>query len=164
MYDIASRSVHHDYMVSTAYHESTSTRFALNLPPSLPPSIYPQVAVSCASVRHMQHMAETTYKTGRQLLVGDGTQSLLSIEGRDCDDWVLVDLGSVLVHFFMPGPRKKLHAEVEGQFSDLIVPQEDWPSLQDYAVSGRRSTVDTGKVPFYDEYSDEEENLAQHKA
>lgn len=61
------------------------------------------VVVTAASVRHMRHMADAFYKIARAATKHQPKtrQDVMAIDGLDCDDWVLVDLGDIMVHFFL---------------------------------------------------------------
>lgn len=65
------------------------------------------VFVTGKSASHMRRMAGVlTQALHKRRLPGDH-----QIEGRDCDDWMIVDCGNIIVHFFNEEGRK--HYDIE---------------------------------------------------
>lgn len=59
------------------------------------------VIVTGANRRHMLHLAETVREAARAALGDDAPEDAVpAIEDEDSHDWMLLDLGSVVVHFF----------------------------------------------------------------
>ncbi len=73
------------------------------------------ILASGTSGRHLRSLAESVVKDMKERGLRDGT-----VEGADSGDWILVDLGDVVVHVMMPSTR---------EFYDLERLWRDAPSL-----------------------------------
>ena len=68
--------------------------------------------------RHLQHMAEDAMKRGRELDV-----SLISADGLEGREWVVLDFGIYMVHLLLPEVRD--HLNLEQLYSKMTRPPED---------------------------------------
>ncbi|MCY4472321.1 MAG: ribosome silencing factor, partial [Kistimonas sp.] len=59
------------------------------------------IIASGTSTRHLRSLADNLIKACRQ----DGIQPL-GVEGHSQSEWVLVDLGGIVVHLMMPSTRQ----------------------------------------------------------
>lgn len=74
------------------------------------------VVVKASSARQMRHLAESTYKMARALDACALNPRVLTLEGRDREDWMLVDAGHIWLYFFNQTPAVSLPAGVGGVF------------------------------------------------
>jgi ribosome-associated protein len=91
-----------------------------------------EVVVTAASVRHMRHISYTLYKMAKKIGVCSQNPNVVTIEGRNSDDWILVDCGDIMVHFFLEHTRKA--HDLESSWQPYKVPSEKWLELQDAHV------------------------------
>ncbi|XP_062847621.1 mitochondrial assembly of ribosomal large subunit protein 1 [Trichomycterus rosablanca] len=67
------------------------------------------IVVSGSSTRHLRAMAEYAVSVYK-FLKKDG-DAHTRIEGKNCEDWMCVDFGSMVVHFMLPETRERLDLE-----------------------------------------------------
>jgi ribosomal silencing factor RsfS len=72
VYDVSGRSIFHDYIV----------------------------VIIANSVRQMRYIGESLYKSAKTAGACANNPKILSIEGRNRSDWLLVDLGHIMIHCF----------------------------------------------------------------
>ncbi|EDV26423.1 Mitochondrial assembly of ribosomal large subunit protein 1 [Trichoplax sp. H2] len=81
------------------------------------------VICSGSSTRHLRGMATSLKSQFRgKHLPGIGK---VLIEGEDCQDWMAIDIGNMVVHFFLPETREKYQLEklwlLGPQYDDLTI-------------------------------------------
>uniref|UniRef100_A0A4X2LQG9 Mitochondrial assembly of ribosomal large subunit protein 1 n=2 Tax=Vombatus ursinus TaxID=29139 RepID=A0A4X2LQG9_VOMUR len=67
------------------------------------------VVVSGSSPRHLQAMAQYIVKMHKFLK--SKNDAFVRIEGKDADDWLCVDFGSMVIHLMLPGTRETYELE-----------------------------------------------------
>ncbi|XP_075068327.1 mitochondrial assembly of ribosomal large subunit protein 1 [Mixophyes fleayi] len=67
------------------------------------------VIVGGTSSRHLQAMAQYTLKMYKYLK--ERNKSQLCIEGKDTDDWMCIDFGTIVVHFMLAETRETYELE-----------------------------------------------------
>ncbi|KAJ1940286.1 hypothetical protein FBU59_003857, partial [Linderina macrospora] len=74
------------------------------------------LVVEAKGARHMHAMAEDLVKAIKERNRAKGVEAAINVDGRDSDDWVVVDLGSFVVHLMTPEARKLY--DLEGLWSE----------------------------------------------
>ncbi|KAJ2731914.1 hypothetical protein IW152_004204 [Coemansia sp. BCRC 34962] len=64
------------------------------------------VVVETKSARHMHALAEDLLKAIKERNKQRGLQATINVDGRESDDWMVVDLGSFVVHLMTPEAHK----------------------------------------------------------
>ncbi|KAJ2414684.1 hypothetical protein H4218_003379 [Coemansia sp. IMI 209128] len=64
------------------------------------------VVAETKSARHMHALAEDLLKAIKERNRQRGVQSTINVDGRESDDWMVVDLGSFVVHLMTPEAHK----------------------------------------------------------
>ncbi|KAJ2820479.1 hypothetical protein FBU31_005210 [Coemansia sp. 'formosensis'] len=64
------------------------------------------VVVEAKSARHMHALAEDLLKAIKERNRTRGVELTINVDGRESDDWVVVDLGSFVVHLMTPEAHK----------------------------------------------------------
>ncbi|CAG8691968.1 13374_t:CDS:2, partial [Dentiscutata heterogama] len=79
------------------------------------------------TIRHLVGAASSLYKMLKDNIKRrseDQSNSFINnypiIEGRDSDDWVLIDSGNIFVHLFTPEARK--YRNLEGLWEKVLIP------------------------------------------
>uniref|UniRef100_A0A8B9LH27 Mitochondrial assembly of ribosomal large subunit protein 1 n=1 Tax=Astyanax mexicanus TaxID=7994 RepID=A0A8B9LH27_ASTMX len=67
------------------------------------------IVVSGSSTRHLRAMAQYTIKVYKFLK--RDSDSHVHIEGKDAEDWMCIDFGSMVVHFMLPATRETYELE-----------------------------------------------------
>lgn len=77
------------------------------------------VVVTGTNRRHMLHLAETVREAARAALDADAADDAVpAIEDEDSQDWMLLDLGSVVVHFF--SEKGRAYYDIESFWKDNV--------------------------------------------
>ncbi|KAJ6666587.1 hypothetical protein lerEdw1_020310 [Lerista edwardsae] len=92
-----------DDMVSLLRQENAKDICVIQLPPEMKYTNY-FIIVSGSSTRHLHAMAHYLIKMYKHLKADSDPHVL--IEGRDCDDWLCIDLGNIVIHFMLPETRE----------------------------------------------------------
>ncbi|KAI8321331.1 DUF143-domain-containing protein, partial [Martensiomyces pterosporus] len=69
------------------------------------------VIAEAKGTRHMRAIAEGLLKAIKERNRQRGGPTALNVDGRDSDDWMVVDLGSFVVHIMIPEARKTYDLE-----------------------------------------------------
>jgi ribosome silencing factor RsfS/YbeB/iojap len=72
---------------------------------------YTSYFVTCSglSTRHLRSMSTRLVKEMKGVQVSSVRR--VFVEGEDCDDWMVVDMGNIVVHFFLEERRRELELE-----------------------------------------------------
>ncbi|XP_053122130.1 mitochondrial assembly of ribosomal large subunit protein 1 [Hemicordylus capensis] len=100
---LASSTFNLDYVVSLLRQENAKDICVIQLPPEMRYSNY-FVIVSGSSTRHLHAMVHYLVKMYKHLK-RDCDPHIL-IEGKDCDDWLCIDFGNIVIHFMLPETRE----------------------------------------------------------
>ncbi len=84
-------------------------------------------------------------------------------EGYDCDDWMIVDGGNLIVHLMEPRQRKALALEAhwgQADFQGLTLPatrsDAAWDAAHDLALDASGPTDDDAYDPLRDDHASRE--------
>ncbi|KAM3873365.1 mitochondrial assembly of ribosomal large subunit protein 1 [Diretmus argenteus] len=97
-----------DVMVSLLNQENAVDICVVKVPEELKYSDY-FIVVSGISPRHLRAMALYAIKVYK-FMKKDGDPNV-KLEGKDTEDWMCVDFGSMVVHFMMPETREVYELE-----------------------------------------------------
>ncbi|XP_053349751.1 mitochondrial assembly of ribosomal large subunit protein 1 [Clarias gariepinus] len=97
-----------DVLVSLLREENAVDVCVIRVPAELKYTEYFIIA-SGTSTRHIRAMAQYTVKVYKFLRRDSDPHT--HIEGQDCEDWMCVDFGSMVVHFMLPETREKFQLE-----------------------------------------------------
>ncbi|KAJ3092822.1 Mitochondrial assembly of ribosomal large subunit protein 1 [Quaeritorhiza haematococci] len=64
----------------------------------------------------------------------------LAIEGADCDDWMVLDLGRIILHCFTPEAR--VHYDLEGLWGSVVDPYKQTPTATQSEEASSSTTVE----------------------
>uniref|UniRef100_K7G6A5 Mitochondrial assembly of ribosomal large subunit protein 1 n=1 Tax=Pelodiscus sinensis TaxID=13735 RepID=K7G6A5_PELSI len=92
-----------DFVTALLRQENASNICVIQLPPEMRYSDY-FIIVSGSSARHLHAMAHYTLKMYKQMKQENNPHVL--IEGKDTDDWMCIDFGSIVIHFMLPETRE----------------------------------------------------------
>ncbi|XP_066487080.1 mitochondrial assembly of ribosomal large subunit protein 1 isoform X2 [Tiliqua scincoides] len=92
-----------DYMVSLLRQENAKDICVIQLPPEMKYTDY-FIIVSGSSTRHLHAMAHYLIKMYKHLKADCDPHVV--IEGKDCDDWLCLDLGNIVIHLMLPETRE----------------------------------------------------------
>ncbi|KAL8165304.1 UNVERIFIED_CONTAM: hypothetical protein K2H54_038828 [Gekko kuhli] len=92
-----------DRLVSLLRQENAKDICVIQLPPEMRYSDY-FIIVSGSSTRHLYAMAHYLIKMYKHLKTDSEPHVLL--EGRETDNWLCIDFGSIVVHFMLPETRE----------------------------------------------------------
>ncbi|XP_034985408.2 mitochondrial assembly of ribosomal large subunit protein 1 [Zootoca vivipara] len=92
-----------DHMVSLLRQENAKDICVIELPPELKYSNY-FIIVSGSSPRHLHAMAHYLVKMYKHLRTDQDPHVI--IEGKDCEDWICIDFGNIVIHFMLPETRE----------------------------------------------------------
>ncbi|KAJ2398649.1 hypothetical protein GGI23_003123 [Coemansia sp. RSA 2559] len=81
------------------------------------------VVAEAKSTRHMRAMAETLFRAIKDRNRQRGTEIDIRVDGRESDDWVVVDMGSFVIHVMTPEALKQY--DLEGLWKSEPVVEED---------------------------------------
>jgi len=137
VYDVASRFVFADYLV----------------------------VVKAQSARQMRHLAESCLKMARALDACKLNRRVLSLEGRDRDDWMLLDAGFIWLYFFNTTPSVKLPPGQGGLFGvDLQARQPNFSVRPGSGFGGGDAGVVQPQLPFLLDHATNSVSFATHTA
>ncbi|XP_074051568.1 mitochondrial assembly of ribosomal large subunit protein 1 [Macrotis lagotis] len=97
-----------DLLVSLLRQENAKDICVIQISPELKYTDY-FVVVSGTSTRHLQAMAQYVVKMHKFLK--SKSDAYVRIEGKDADDWLCVDFGSMVIHFMLPETRETYELE-----------------------------------------------------
>ncbi|XP_072507030.1 mitochondrial assembly of ribosomal large subunit protein 1 [Notamacropus eugenii] len=97
-----------DLLVSLLRQENAKDICVIRVSPELKYTDY-FVVVSGTSPRHLAAMAQYLVKMHKFLK--SKSEAFVRIEGKDADDWLCVDFGSMVIHFMLPGTRETYELE-----------------------------------------------------
>ncbi|XP_074840738.1 mitochondrial assembly of ribosomal large subunit protein 1 [Carettochelys insculpta] len=92
-----------DFIVALLRQENAGNICVIQLPPEMRYSDYFIIA-SGSSPRHLHAMAHYVLKMYKQMK--QETDPYVPIEGKDTDDWLCIDFGSIVIHFMLPETRE----------------------------------------------------------
>ncbi|TFK07399.1 Mitochondrial assembly of ribosomal large subunit protein 1 [Platysternon megacephalum] len=92
-----------DLIISLLRQENASNICVIQVPPEMRYSDY-FIIVSGSSSRHIHAMAHYMLKMYKQLKQEHDPH--IQIEGKDTDDWMCIDFGSIVIHFMLPETRE----------------------------------------------------------
>ncbi|XP_036617065.1 mitochondrial assembly of ribosomal large subunit protein 1 [Trichosurus vulpecula] len=92
-----------DLLVSLLRQENAKDICVIQVSPELKYTDY-FVVVSGTSPRHLEAMAQYIVKMHKFLK--SKSDAFVRIEGKDADDWLCVDFGSIVIHLILPGTRE----------------------------------------------------------
>ncbi|KAJ1721808.1 hypothetical protein LPJ53_003721 [Coemansia erecta] len=81
------------------------------------------VIAEAKSTRHMRAIAEGLLKAIKERNRAKGSPTGINVDGRESDDWMVVDLGSFIIHIMTPEARKTY--DLEKFWSAQQSPTED---------------------------------------
>ncbi|KAJ1893384.1 hypothetical protein LPJ81_005374 [Coemansia sp. IMI 209127] len=81
------------------------------------------VVAEAKSTRHMRAMTETLFRAIKDRNRQRGTETDTRVDGRESDDWVVVDMGSFVIHVMTPEARKQY--DLEGLWKSEPLLEED---------------------------------------
>lgn len=108
-----------------------------------------EVVITAASVRHMRHISYTLYKMAKSIGVSQADSNIVKIQGRDSNEWVMVDCGEIMIHFFLEHSRKS--HDIERRWKEHLVPPERYEELQDSHVRKCTVMVHLGQDSLWEE-------------
>ncbi|XP_043820923.1 mitochondrial assembly of ribosomal large subunit protein 1 [Dromiciops gliroides] len=97
-----------DLLVSLLRQENAKDICVIKVSPELRYTDY-FVVVSGTSTRHLQAMAQYIVKMHKFLK--SKSDPYVRIEGKDADDWLCVDFGSMVIHLMLPETRESYELE-----------------------------------------------------
>ncbi|KAM7175801.1 mitochondrial assembly of ribosomal large subunit protein 1 [Macrochelys suwanniensis] len=92
-----------DFIIALLRQENASNICVIQVPPEMRYSDY-FIIVSGSSSRHLHAMAHYMLKMYKQLKQENDPH--IQIEGKDTDDWMCIDFGSIVIHFMLPETRE----------------------------------------------------------
>ncbi|XP_036992188.2 mitochondrial assembly of ribosomal large subunit protein 1 [Artibeus jamaicensis] len=97
-----------DMLVSLLRQENARDICVIKVPPEMKYADY-FVIVSGTSTRHLHAVVHYIVKTYKFLKCK--SEPHVKIEGKDTDDWMCVDFGSMVIHLMLPETREKYELE-----------------------------------------------------
>lgn len=96
-------------LVDYLRNENASDICVIRVPPSMD---YVDYFVVCSGfgARHLRRMADGLVAEMKSVRVGRNNRRI-RIEGEDCDDWMAVEMGTIVVHFMTEEARSKYELE-----------------------------------------------------
>ncbi|KYO26806.1 mitochondrial assembly of ribosomal large subunit protein 1 [Alligator mississippiensis] len=97
-----------DFVVTLLRQENAKDICVIQVPPEFKYSDY-FIIVSGTSTRHVQAMAQYLLKMYKHLKQDD--DPYVQIEGKDTEDWMCIDFGSMVIHLMLPETRETYELE-----------------------------------------------------
>ncbi|NXG79176.1 MASU1 protein, partial [Baryphthengus martii] len=97
-----------DFVVALLRQENAKDICVIQLPPEIKYCNY-FIIVSGSSTRHLHAMAHYMLKMYKHHK--EERDPHAQIEGKDTDDWLCIDFGSIVVHFMLPETREAYELE-----------------------------------------------------
>ncbi|KAM6421908.1 mitochondrial assembly of ribosomal large subunit protein 1 [Rhynochetos jubatus] len=97
-----------DFVVALLRQENAKDICVIQLPPEMKYCDY-FIIVSGSSTRHLHAMAHYMLKMYKHHKEENDPHT--QIEGKETDDWLCIDLGSMVVHFMLPETRETYELE-----------------------------------------------------
>ncbi|XP_014793105.1 PREDICTED: mitochondrial assembly of ribosomal large subunit protein 1 [Calidris pugnax] len=97
-----------DFVVALLRQENAKDICVIQLPPEMKYCNY-FIIVSGSSTRHLHAMAHYMLKMYKHHKEESDPQT--QIEGKETDDWLCIDFGSVVIHFMLPETREVYELE-----------------------------------------------------
>ncbi|NWS66529.1 MASU1 protein, partial [Crotophaga sulcirostris] len=97
-----------DFVVALLRQENAKDICVIQLPPEINYCDY-FIIVSGSSTRHLHAMANYMLKMYKHHK--EESASHVQIEGKETDDWLCIDFGSMVVHFMLPETREAYELE-----------------------------------------------------
>ena len=125
------------------------------------------IFVSGRSGAHLRRMADVLVQALKAREIGEReAPGVTGAEGYDCEDWMIVDGGNVIVHLMEPSQRKALDLEAfwgAADFKGITLPpgaaisEAAWDAAHDKALDANPS--DEGYTPEKDDHAKREREL-----
>ncbi|NWH77668.1 MASU1 protein, partial [Piaya cayana] len=97
-----------DFVIALLRQENAKDICAIQLPPEINYCNY-FIIVSGSSTRHLHAMAHYMLKMYKHHKEESDPHTI--IEGKETDDWLCIDFGSMVVHFMLPETRETYELE-----------------------------------------------------
>uniref|UniRef100_A0A3B1J2M3 Mitochondrial assembly of ribosomal large subunit protein 1 n=1 Tax=Astyanax mexicanus TaxID=7994 RepID=A0A3B1J2M3_ASTMX len=105
---LGSLSFNLDLLVSLLRQENAEDICVIKVPEEIRYTEF-FIVVSGSSTRHLRAMAQYTIKVYKFLKRDSDPH--VHIEGKDAEDWMCIDFGSMVVHFMLPATRETYELE-----------------------------------------------------
>ncbi|XP_010711069.1 mitochondrial assembly of ribosomal large subunit protein 1 [Meleagris gallopavo] len=109
-----------DFVVNLLRQENAKDICVIQVPPEIKYCNY-FIVVSGSSTRHLHAMAHYMLKMYKHQKEENDPHT--RIEGKETDDWLCIDFGSIVVHFMLPETRETYELEklwTLGSFDDQL--------------------------------------------
>ncbi|NWS58382.1 MASU1 protein, partial [Chunga burmeisteri] len=97
-----------DFVVALLRQENAKDICVIQLPPEIKYCNY-FIIVSGSSTRHLHAMAQYMLKMYKHYK--EESDPHTRIEGKETDDWLCIDCGSIVMHFMLPETREAYELE-----------------------------------------------------
>ncbi|NXD83781.1 MASU1 protein, partial [Halcyon senegalensis] len=125
-----------DFVVALLRQENAKDICVIQLPPEMKYCNY-FIIVSGSSTRHLHAMAHYMLKMYKYHK--EGGDPHVQIEGKETDDWLCIDFGSIVIHFMLPETREAYELEklwTLGSYDDQLAQMTSQTLPEDFIFGG----------------------------
>ncbi|KAM9200182.1 mitochondrial assembly of ribosomal large subunit protein 1 [Mergus octosetaceus] len=123
-----------DFVVALLRQENAKDICVIEVPPEMKYCNY-FIVVSGSSTRHLHAMANYMMKMYK--LQKEDSDPRAQIEGKETDDWLCIDFGSIVVHFMLPEARETYELEklwTLGSYDDQLTQMTPQSLPEDFVL------------------------------
>ncbi|KFP01174.1 Mitochondrial assembly of ribosomal large subunit protein 1, partial [Calypte anna] len=123
-----------DFVVSLLRQENAKDICVIQLPPEINYCDY-FIIVSGSSTRHLHAMAHYMLKMYKNHK--EESDRHTRIEGKETDDWLCIDFGSIVIHFMLPETRETYELEklwTLGSYDDQLAQMTSQSLPEDFIL------------------------------
>ncbi|KAM9387909.1 mitochondrial assembly of ribosomal large subunit protein 1 [Phaethornis superciliosus] len=123
-----------DFVVSLLRQENAKDICVIQLPPEINYCNY-FIIVSGSSTRHLHAMAHYMLKMYKHYK--EESDRHTRIEGKETDDWLCIDFGSIVIHFMLPETRETYELEklwTLGSYDDQLAQMTSQSLPEDFIL------------------------------
>ncbi|XP_032036543.1 mitochondrial assembly of ribosomal large subunit protein 1, partial [Aythya fuligula] len=123
-----------DFVVALLRQENAKDICVIEVPPEMKYCNY-FIVVSGSSTRHLHAMANYMMKMYK--LQKEDSDPRAQIEGKETDDWLCIDFGSIVVHFMLPEARETYELEklwTLGSYDDQLTEMTPQSLPEDFVL------------------------------